>query len=573
MKTSQFLLATIKETPADAELISHQLMLRAGLIRRLASGLYTWLPLGWRVLHKITQIVREEMNRSSALEMLMPAVQPAELWDESARWQAFGPELLKINDRHQRQFCFGPTHEEVITDIMRRELKSYKQLPLNFYQIQTKFRDEIRPRFGVMRAREFIMKDAYSFHIDENSLTDTYQVMYETYQRIFKRIGLNFRAVLADTGSIGGTTSHEFQVLAESGEDVIAYSSKSDYAANIERAETKPLNTSRPKPTGTMSLVDTPGQYTIDAVSQFLTLPPEQTIKTLLVEGTENNMVALIIRGDHQLNELKAEKCPQVATPLTLVSEAKIIERLGCSPGSIGPVNLSLPIIVDYAAAKCSDFVCGANEDDKHFINVNWERDLAEPHTADLRFVVAGEPSPCGKGELQFCRGIEVGHIFQLGTKYSEAMHATVLNEAGQACPLWMGCYGIGVSRLVAAAIEQHHDDFGILWPQTIAPFDVALVPINQHKSERLTQACQNLYEELQQAGFDVLYDDRIERAGILFSDMDLIGIPHRIVLSDRALDQNTVEYKARDQKDPENIPREKIVEHLLTLSKSSQTY
>ena len=564
MKTSQYLIATVKETPADAELISHQLMLRAGLIRRLASGLYTWLPLGFRVLHKITQIVREEMDHCGALEMLMPTVQPAELWQESERWQVFGPELLKMNDRHQRPFCLGPTHEEVITDIMRREIKSYKQLPLNFYQIQTKFRDEVRPRFGVMRAREFTMKDAYSFHIDSTSLSQTYDAMYECYQRIFSRLSLNFRAVLADTGSIGGNGSHEFQVLADAGEDTLVYSTHSDYAANIERAHTCAATTPRPAAKHIMELVATPGQYTIDAISQYLKVKPEQTVKTLLVEGTEQDIVALVIRGDHQLNPLKAAKLPQVATPLNFASEAKIMEYLGCSPGSIGPVKLDLTVIADYAAAHCSDFVCGANEDDQHYQYVNWGRDVDEPEAADLRFVIEGEASPDGQGELRFCRGIEVGHIFQLGTKYSEAMQATVLDEMGKTRPIWMGCYGIGISRLVAAVIEQHHDEKGIIWPQAIAPFDVALIPINQHKSEQLCQACVELYTQLQQAGLSVLYDDRQERAGILFADMDLIGIPHRLVLSDKLLAQNSVEYKAREATATQSIARENIVDFLL---------
>ena len=566
MKTTQFLLATVKETPADAELVSHRLMLRAGLIRRLASGLYTWLPLGWRVLQNATRIVREEMDRSGALELVMPTMQPAELWEESNRWEQFGPELLKIADRHQRPFCYGPTHEEVITDIMRREIKSYKQLPINFYQIQTKFRDEIRPRFGVMRAREFLMKDAYSFHLNEESLNETYHIMYETYQRIFKRLGLNFRAVIADTGSIGGRLSHEFQVLADSGEDTLVYSNESNYAANIERAETYPINKPRPKPTQAMECVDTPGQYTIAAVSKFLKTSPQQCIKSLVVESPGGGLIALILRGDHELNPLKAEKHPQVATPLTLVSEAKIVEHIGCMPGSIGPVNLNMPIIVDYAAAFCSDFVCGANQDDKHYQYVNWERDVPLTDTADLRLVIEGDPSPDGKGILHFCRGIEVGHIFQLGTKYSTAMQATVLDEEGQACAMWMGCYGIGVSRLVAAAIEQHHDKYGIVWPASLAPFDIALVPINQHKSHNLQVACEQLYQELQQAGFKVLYDNRQERAGTLFADMDLIGIPHRLVLSDKALDQATVEYKARDQQEVQHIRRDKVIQFLQNL-------
>ncbi len=547
MRTSTLLIATLKETPADAEIVSHQLMLRAGLIRRLASGLYTWLPLGLRVLRKTEAIVREEMNRAGAQEVLMPSVQPAELWQESGRWEQYGPELLRIIDRHQRDFCYGPTHEEVITDLVRQEIRSYKQLPINLYQIQTKFRDEIRPRFGLMRAREFLMKDAYSFHVDQASLQATYERMYQTYSRIFERIGLNYRAVLADTGSIGGNASHEFHVLASSGEDAIAFSNQSDYAANVELAQTLPPASPRAAASETMQSVDTPQKHTIDELSAFLNLPAERCLKTLLVEGSENNtVVALVIRGDHDLNEIKAEKHPLVAVPLTFATPEKVHEVCGANIGSIGPLGLDIPVIVDYAAAHVADFVCGANEDEKHLTGVNWGRDLPEPETADLRNVEAGDPSPDGNGTLEIARGIEVGHIFQLGEKYSNKLNAVVLTETGQSQVMTMGCYGIGVSRVVAAAIEQNHDERGIVWPQSIAPFEVVLIPVNAHKSQRVLDKAEQVYQQLLEAGVDVLIDDRGLRPGVAFADWDLIGIPHRLILGERGLDNGVIEYKHR---------------------------
>ncbi len=564
MRTSKLLLATVKETPADAEIISHQLMLRAGMIRKLAAGLYTWLPLGLRVLRKVESIVREEMDRAGAQEVLMPAVQPAELWRESGRWDQYGPELLRLQDRHERDFCFGPTHEEIITDLIRREIRSYKQLPANFYQIQTKFRDEIRPRFGVMRAREFLMKDAYSFHLDQDSLVETYQLMYDTYTRIFKRLGLKFRAVMADTGNIGGSASHEFHVLAASGEDAIAYSTQGGYAANVELAETLPPSEPRPNPTSpSLAAVNTPDQKTIEEVSDFLRVKPSQCLKTLLVNGEEGGLVALVLRGDHQLNPIKAAKLPEVADPLTLADEEQVKTVAGCGLGSIGPVGLSIPIIADYAAAQLTDFVCGANRDGQHLMGVNWGRDLPEPQTADLREVQQGDASPDGQGSLEIARGIEVGHIFQLGDKYSQAMEAKVLDEEGQAVTLLMGCYGIGVSRVVAAAIEQNHDEGGILWPDSIAPFQVALLPMNAHKSQRLREAVETLYETLQKAGFDVLLDDRRERPGVMFADMDLIGIPHRLVLGEKGLDEGQAEYKNRREKEAEYVALDEVVEFL----------
>ncbi|EMR12290.1 prolyl-tRNA synthetase, bacterial type [Methylophaga lonarensis MPL] len=547
MRTSNLLIATLKETPADAEIVSHQLMLRAGLIRRLASGLYTWLPLGLRVLRKTEAIVREEMNRAGAQEVLMPSVQPAELWQESGRWEQYGPELLRIIDRHQRDFCYGPTHEEVITDLVRQEIRSYKQLPINLYQIQTKFRDEIRPRFGLMRAREFLMKDAYSFHLDQASLQDTYDTMYQTYSRIFERIGLNYRAVLADTGSIGGNASHEFHVLASSGEDAIAFSNQSDYAANVELAQTLPPASPRAAASETMQSVDTPQKHTIDELSEFLKLPAERCLKTLLVEGAEKNtVVALVVRGDHDLNEIKAEKHPLVAAPLTFATPEKVREVCGANIGSIGPRGLDIPVIVDFAAAHVADFVCGANEDEKHLIGVNWGRDLPEPETADLRNVQAGDPSPDGNGTLEIARGIEVGHIFQLGEKYSNKLNAVVLTETGQSQVMTMGCYGIGVSRVVAAAIEQNHDERGIVWPQSIAPFEVVLIPVNAHKSQRVRDKAEQVYQQLLEAGVDVLIDDRGLRPGVAFADWDLIGVPHRLILGERGLDNGVIEYKHR---------------------------
>lgn len=560
MRASRFPLSTSKETPADAEIISHQLMLRAGLIQRLASGLYTWLPLGLRVLRRVERIVREEMNRSGALEVLMPAVQPAELWQESGRWEKYGPELLRFKDRHEREFCFGPTHEEVITDLVRREIKSYKQLPVNLYQIQTKFRDEIRPRFGIMRAREFLMKDAYSFHLDQESLSETYQVMYEAYSRIFSRLGLEFRAVQADTGAIGGSYSHEFHVLADAGEDAIAISDASDYAANVELAEALPPVEPRPAPTQAMQQVDTPNAGTIDEVSQLLGIAPQRCLKTLLVEGAnEGELVALVLRGDHQLNVVKAEKLAGVATPLIFASNERIRAATGADAGSIGPVGLKLRVVADRAAAAAGDFVCGANSNGKHLTGVNWGRDLPEPEVADLRNVVAGDPSPDGRGTLRITRGIEVGHIFQLGRNYSEAMQCTVLDANGRAQVLTMGCYGIGVSRVVAAAIEQNFDERGIVWPTAIAPFDVALVSLNLDKSPQVAEASQQLYAQLQERGFDVLWDDRDARPGVKFADMELIGIPHRIVISERGLAAGTVEYRSRRASESQNVALDQL--------------
>ena len=570
MRVSKFLLSTTRETPAEAETISHQLMLRAGMIRKLAAGIYTWLPIGLRSLRKVEAIVREEMNRAGALEVLMPAVQPAELWQESGRWEKYGPELLRFKDRHQREFCFGPTHEEVITDLIRREVKSYRQLPANFYQIQMKFRDEIRPRFGAMRAREFLMKDAYSFHTDETSLRETYQVMHDTYTRIFKRVGLEFRPVAADTGSIGGSASHEFHVLADSGEDSIAICDQCEYAANVELAQALPPVGKRAEPGQAMQTVATPGKHSIEDVSQFLKVNPQQTVKTLLVKGT-GGVIALVLRGDHELNPIKAEKLPQLTKPLLFVTPGEVQLAAGCDPGSIGPVGLKLTVIADESAARLANFVCGANSNDKHLVNVNWGRDLPEPIVADLRNVVAGDPCPtlqsttC-RGTLAIKRGIEVGHIFQLGTKYSEAMQATVLDEAGQAVTMPMGCYGIGVSRVVAAAIEQNHDSNGILWPDTIAPFHIALVPINYRKSEKVRAVIDQLYDDLVKADFDVLLDDRDERAGVIFADMDLIGIPHRLVIGDKGLAKGVAEYKGRRDAAAREISLSEVVGELMKL-------
>ncbi len=563
MRTTKLLLSTVKETPADAEIISHKLMIRAGMIRKLAAGLYTWLPLGLRVLRKIEAIVRDEMNNSGAQEVLMPAVQPAELWKESGRWEKYGAELLRLKDRHEREFCFGPTHEEIITDLIRREVRSYRQLPANFYQIQTKFRDEIRPRFGVMRAREFLMKDAYSFHLTQESLQETYDVMYDTYTRIFKRLGLKFRAVLADTGSIGGSSSHEFHVLADSGEDAIAYSTVSNYAANVELAPALPPTTPRAAPKQEIAVMNTPKQHTIEEVSQFLSVSPSQCVKTLIVEGREGGLVALVLRGDHSLNAIKAAKLPEVADPLTMAAPEKIRATIGCDIGSLGVVGLSIPILVDHSAAQLSDFVCGANHDGQHLVGVNWGRDASEPKVVDIRNVEVGDPSPDGQGTVEIARGIEVGHIFQLGKKYSEAMQATVLDEGGRAALMTMGCYGIGVSRLVASAIEQNYDEQGIIWTDAIAPFSVVLLPMNMHKSDRLQQAAEKLYSELKAAGFDVLFDDRKERPGVMFADMELIGIPHRVVISDKGLDNGTLEYKGRRDKESQEINSEQLIDFL----------
>ncbi len=560
MRTTRLLLATVKEVPADAEVISHQLMLRAGMIRKLAAGLYTWLPLGLRVLRKVEAIVREEMDQAGAQEVLMPAIQPAELWQESGRWGEFGPELLRLHDRHQREFCVGPTHEEVITDMVRREIRSYKQLPSNFYQIQTKFRDETRPRFGVMRAREFLMKDAYSFDLDKEGLDQSYQTMRTAYTRIFSRTGLDFRVVKADTGAIGGSGSEEFHVLADSGEDAIAFSSEGDYAANIEMAATVPSTETRTAATATLAEQATPGVQSIEEVSNFLEVPATRCLKTLLVEGVDDQLVALVLRGDHQLNLIKAGKHPLIASPVTLAAEEQVRAATGASPGSIGPIGLSIPVIADYAALEAVDFVCGANVDGQHLSGANWERDLPLAEGTDLRNVVDGDPSPDGRGTLAIARGIEVGHIFQLGTKYSEAMNAVCLDESGKAVALSMGCYGIGVSRVVAAAIEQNHDAKGITWPTAIAPFQVALLPMNMHKSTRLKAAMEELYSELCDAGIEVLFDDRRVRPGVMFADAELIGIPHRIVLGDRGLDAGTAEYKGRRDEENTEIPLAEVV-------------
>jgi prolyl-tRNA synthetase len=568
MRTSQFPLHTLKETPADAEIASHKLMLRAGLIRKLAAGLYSWLPLGLRVLRKVETIVREEMDRAGALELLMPTMQPAELWQESGRWDQYGPLLLRMQDRHQREFCYGPTHEEIITDLARNELRSYKQLPVNFYQIQTKFRDETRPRFGVMRAREFLMKDAYSFHLNQDSLQQTYEVMHETYSRIFSRCGLDFRPVAADTGSIGGSASHEFHVLAESGEDAIAFSTESDYAANVELAEAIAPTGERSSPTAAMILVDTPDAKTILELVEQFDQPIEKTVKTLVVKAAEEmdtELVALLVRGDHDLNEIKAEKLPQVALPLCFAEESEIRAAIGAGPGSLGPVKLPIPYIVDRTVAKMADFSAGANQDGKHYFGINWGRDLPEPAAiADLRNVHEGDPSPDGQGRLTIARGIEVGHIFQLGSKYSDAMNATVLDENGKAVVMTMGCYGIGVSRVVGAAIEQHHDDRGIAWPAALAPFQVALCPMKLDKSQRVREVVDKLYTDLRGSGIEVLLDDRNVRPGVMFADMELIGIPHRIVVGERSLDEGKVEYRGRRDSENSFLPLEEIVSFIL---------
>ncbi|WP_434339966.1 proline--tRNA ligase [Motilimonas cestriensis] len=571
MRTSNYLLSTVKETPSDAEVISHQLMLRAGMVRKLASGLYTWLPTGLRVLRKVETIVREEMNRAGAIEILMPVVQPADLWHETGRWEKFGPELLRIKDRHQRDFVLGPTHEEVITELVRKEVSSYKQLPLNLYQVQTKFRDEVRPRFGVMRAREFTMKDAYSFHTSQECLEKTYQVMFDAYCRIFDRLGLEYRPVIADTGSIGGSASHEFHVLAQSGEDDIVFSDASDYAANIEKAEALAPTEPRAAATKTMELVDTPNAKTIEELVTQFELPIEKTVKTLIVkadEESEHDLIALLVRGDHELNEIKAEKLEHVASPLTFASEEEIRAAVGAGPGSLGPVKLSIPVVVDRSVAAMSDFGAGANEDGKHYFGINWGRDAAEPEVADLRNVVVGDPSPCGQGVLSIARGIEVGHIFQLGDNYSKSMNAAVLNEQGKNQVMTMGCYGIGVSRIVAAAIEQNNDDAGIIWPESIAPFTVAIIPMNMHKSHRVAEVAEQFYQALTAAGVDVLFDDRKERPGVMFKDMELCGIPHAIVIGDRSLDNQLVEYKNRRTGEKEEVAVDAVVDKILAALK-----
>lgn len=564
MRTSQFLLSTLKETPADAEIISHQLMLRAGMIRRVAAGVYNWLPLGLRVLRKVETVIREEMDRAGAQELLMPAIQPAEFWQESGRWEEYGPELLRLTDRHQREFCFGPTHEEVITDLIRREIRSYRQLPATFYQIQTKFRDEIRPRFGVMRAREFLMKDAYSFHSNTESLDQTYDIMHDAYSRIFTRLGLEYRPVEADSGAIGGNASHEFHVLADAGEDGLVICPECDYAANVEQAPALPSIGKRPAPALEMETIDTPGQHSIEQISSFLGIQPEQTVKTLLVHGADSP-VALLLRGDHQLNEIKAEKLPMVLKPLAMLSPAEVKQATGCAPGSVGPVGLEIPVIADESALRLADFVCGANQDDKHLTGVNWGRDLPEPELADLRNIVEGDPCPRCDGEVIIRRGIEVGHIFKLGTKYSESMNATCLDQNGKAVIMPMGCYGIGVSRVVSAAIEQSHDKKGIIWPPNLAPFDAVIVPIGYHKSEQVSKVCDELYNDLSEAGLNVLLDDRNERPGVMFADMELIGIPHRIVIGERGLKNGFVEYKSRTEDEAQDIALSDITSHLVS--------
>ena len=567
MKTSNFHIMTTRETPADAEIASHQLMLRSGMIRKLTGGIYSWSPLGWRVLKKVERIVREEMDRAGYLEMLMPAVQPAELWKETGRWEDFGDQLLKIKDRAGREYVFGPTHEEVITDLARNELRSYKQLPVTFYQIQTKFRDEIRPRFGVMRAREFLMKDAYSFHIDEASLDRTYWEMYDVYTRIFERAGLMFRAVRADSGAIGGSQSHEFHVLADSGEDLIAFSTGSDFAANVELAEAVAPAAKAAEPSEELRLVDTPDAHTINELVEQFGIPVEKTVKTLIVEASRDSgsgFVALLVRGDHVLNEFKAVRLPQVANPLRFATDEEIREFVGAGPGSLGPVGLSMPCVIDRSVAVMSDFAAGANQDGKHYFGVNWGRDTELPEQADLRNVVEGDPSPEGEGTIQLARGIEVGHILQLGTKYSKSMNAVVLGEDGKSHVMPMGCYGIGVSRIVAAAIEQNHDENGICWPEPIAPFQVALLPMNAKKSHRVREAAEKLYAELQAAGVEVLLDDRNVRPGVMFNDMELIGIPHRVVIGERGLDEGVLEYRKRTDTENGEIPLDGAVEAIL---------
>lgn len=567
MRTSQYLFSTLKETPAEASIVSHQLMLRAGMIRPLASGLYTWLPTGLRVLNKVENIIREEMDKSGALEVKMAVTQPAELWQESGRWEEYGPELLRFKDRGERDFVIGPTNEEVITDLVRRELSSYKQLPLNLYHIQTKFRDEVRPRFGVMRSREFLMKDAYSFHTSAECLQKTYDVMYQTYSNIFNRLGLDFRAVQADTGSIGGSASHEFQVLAQSGEDDVVFSTESDFAANIELAEAVALG-ERGAATDTLRLVDTPNAKTIAELVEQFSQPIEKTVKTLIVRATEDSghkLVALLVRGDHELNEVKAEKVDIVASPLQFATDEEIRAVVGAGTGSLGPINLPMPIVIDRTVANMDNFSAGANQDGKHYFGINWERDLPVPQIADLRNVVEGDPSPDGKGVLQIKRGIEVGHIFQLGTKYSQAMNATVQGEDGRPQTMIMGCYGIGVTRVVAAAIEQHHDERGIIWPDSIAPFKVAIVPMNMHKSESVQKFAEELYRTLLSQGVEVIFDDRKERPGVMFADMELIGVPHMIVIGEKNLENGEIEYKNRRSGEKEMIAKEQLLEVLKT--------
>lgn len=568
MRFTKFGLTTLRDIPSEAEIVSHQLMLRAGLIRRLASGLFTWMPLGLRVLRKVEAIVREEMNRAGALELLMPAVQPAELWRESGRWEKYGNLLLRMHDRHEREYCFGPTHEEVITDIARRELRSYKQLPINFYQIQTKFRDEIRPRFGVMRAREFTMKDAYSFHIDHASLEEGYQIMHAAYTAIFERLGLEFRVVDADSGEIGGNRSQEFHVLADSGEDAIAWCDEDNFASNVETAATlRPIG-GPAAPSLELEKTSTPNTRSIEDLATLLKVRPEQTLKTLIVEG-DDEPVALILRGDHELNAIKAARLPGVAEPLTMADPATIRKATGCEPGFAGPIGLTIPMFFDHATCVMSDFVCGANEADMHLTGVNFGRDIDAPDTVDIRNVVEGDPSPGGKGTLSIARGIEVGHIFQLGTAYSEAMNASIQDKDGNAVAMSMGCYGIGVTRIVGAAIEQNHDERGIIWPEPLTPFDVVLIPINMHRSDKLRDAAEALYAELTERGIDVLFDDRDARPGVKFADAELIGIPHRLVISDRGLEAGELEYRHRRDEDSRMMKRDDALNLLMESSLS----
>ena len=564
MKASQFFISTLKEAPAEAALPSHKLMLRAGLIKANASGLYTWMPIGLRVLRKVENIVREEMNRAGAIELLMPVIQPADLWKESGRWDFYGDELLRITDRHDNEFCFSPTCEEMVTDIVRKEINSYKQLPKNFYHINTKFRDERRPRFGVMRAREFVMKDAYSFHADFASLQETYQAMYDAYCRVFGRLGLNFRPVAADTGSIGGTGSHEFQVLAESGEDVIAYSDASDYAANVELAQTLPLSGSRAAAQKNLEKVHTPEIKTIAQLVDFLQIPVETTLKSIVVEGeNEGELVLLLLRGDHEFNDIKAEKLAGVKSPLTMAQPEHILAAFGANGGSLGPVGFKGKVYADFATEKGADWVIGANEDGFHYTGFNFGRDAAEPEFADIRNVVAGDPSPCGKGSLQLARGIEVGHVFQLRDKYSAALNASFLDNNGKSQIMEMGCYGIGITRVVAAAIEQNHDERGIIWTDAMAPFAAVIVPMNYKKSEAVREAADKIYADLLAAGVDVLLDDRDERAGVLLADSELLGIPHRIVIGDRGLKEGNVEYARRTDSEAQSVPVGDIAAHV----------
>ncbi|MEI6896188.1 MAG: proline--tRNA ligase [Psychromonas sp.] len=568
MRTTNYLLSTQKEAPSDAVIVSHQLMLRAGMIRKLASGLYTWLPTGLRVLRKVESIVREEMERAGAVEILMPVVQPADLWAETGRWDKYGGELLRIKDRHARDFVLGPTHEEVVTELVRKEINSYKQLPLNLFQIQTKFRDETRPRFGVMRAREFTMKDAYSFHLEPECLQKTYQNMYHAYCRIFERLGLEYRPVLADTGSIGGSASHEFHVLAKSGEDAIVFSTESDYAANVEKAEALAPTFERPAASAEVTTIDTPNVHSIDEVCAALNVEAKQVVKTLLVtgsgvEGEATAVIALVLRGDHNLNEIKAENIDGIANPLVFANEAQIKAAVNCDAGSIGPQGLHIRTIVDRSAEKLADFVCGANENGKHLTGVNWDRDVTGYEVADIRDVVEGDPSPCGTGTLSIARGIEVGHIFQLGDTYSEAMKAAVLNQQGKKQTLIMGCYGIGISRIVAAAIEQNNDKNGIIWNDTLAPFSVVIVPMNMKKSHRVAELAEKYYAALQAAGIEVLFDDRKERPGIMFADAELIGIPHTLVIGDRSIDNGVIEYKDRQSGEKQEVKIEEVIDFI----------